>query len=102
MIKLLSVTPSTRKHKKLMATFQLDDKSHKTKKVHFGDSRYRDYTKIEDKAEAIKTRDAYRNRHAKEEGSAVDSPGMLSLHILWGASQSINANVSAYKKRFHI
>ncbi len=98
-MKLLSVAPSTRKHKKLAATFKEGDKTHI---VHFGDNRYRDYTKIEDKAEALKARTAYRTRHAKEEGAAVDSPGMLSLHILWGDSTSINANVAAYKKRFHL
>ena len=100
MTKLLSVTPSTRKHKKLMATFQLDDS--KTKKVHFGDSRYRDYTKIEDNFTAALAKTNYWSRHGKEDNGPVDSPAMLSLYILWGPHKTVSANVTAYKKRFHL
>lgn len=99
-MKLLQVVPSPRKGKKLRAIFEQDDG--RITHTDFGASGYRDFTIIDDYNEAVRTREKYWARHRKELGNDVDTPGMLSLFILWGRSQNVGANVRAYKKMFHL
>jgi len=96
-MKLLSVQPSTKPEKKLMAIFQNENGRKKT--THFGQATADDYTKTHDKAQ----RDRYRTRHAKDlqTGDATKA-GHLSYYLLWGDSTSLQTNISAYKKRFNL
>jgi hypothetical protein len=99
-MKLLRVYTSPRKGKKLRAEFEQD--SGRITHTDFGATGYRDYTTIADKEEAKETRNKYWSRHRGELGNPIDSPGMLSLFILWGGSQSVSANVRHYKNMLHI
>jgi len=91
------VKPSTKADKKLMATFENDTGRKKT--THFGASGMDDYTKTHDKEQ----RDRYRTRHKKDlETGDYTRAGFLSYYILWGDSTSLQANISAYKKRFNL
>jgi len=96
-MKLLSIKPSTKADKKLMATFQNDNG--RTKTTHFGASGMDDYTKTHDKAQ----RERYRTRHAKDlqTGDATRA-GHLSYYILWGDSTSLQTNITSYKRKFNL
>jgi len=96
-MKLLSVKPSTKPDKKLMATFQTD--AGRTKVTHFGQATADDYTKTHDKAQ----RERYRTRHKKDLQTEDPSrAGLLSYYLLWGDSTSLQTNIAAYKKRFNL
>jgi hypothetical protein len=76
------VEPSTRKNKKYMI---LNDHN---KYVHFGDSRYEDFTKHQDK-ERLKN---YLSRASKIKGNWKKdkySPNNLSINLLWNNSKTI-------------
>lgn len=95
-MKLIEVSDSDRKHKKLKAVFS---DGHKTKTIHFGDNRYYDYlTFPEDEAED--KRKAYLKRHKKDLKSNTMSAGYLSYYILWGPYRSLERNISFYKNKF--
>lgn len=95
MTKLISVKPSTREGKKLVAEFLMPNG--RTKHTHFGATGYTDYTK----GASTETREAYRNRHKKDlETNDPTKAGFLSYFILWGDSRSVSTNVSAFKRRF--
>jgi hypothetical protein len=96
-MKLLSITPSTKADKKLMAKFETD--TGRTKTTHFGASGMDDYTITKDKEQ----RDRYRTRHKKDlESGDPTRAGYLSYYILWGDSTSRQANIASYKKRFNL
>jgi len=96
-MKLLSVTPSTKADKKLMAKFETD--TGRTKTVHFGAKGMDDYTITHDKEQ----RTRYRTRHAKDLTTRDPTKaGFLSYYILWGDSTSLQQNISSYKSRFHL
>jgi hypothetical protein len=99
-MKLLRVYTSPRNGKKLRAEFQQD--SGRITHTDFGAAGFRDYTLIEDKATADDVRRRYWARHRGELGNPPDSPGMLSLYILWGWSQNVEENVRRYKKMLHL
>lgn len=94
-MKLISIDKSHRKNKKFVAVFKLGNKY---KNVHFGDSRYKDYTQTGDKNK----RYAYWNRHRKEISQSPDTPGILSLYVLWGDTADINKNIRIFKKLFNL
>lgn len=95
-MKLISIKPSTRPGKKLVALFDNDGRS---KTVHFGQATADDYTKTGDKEQ----RDRYRTRHAKDlETGDPTRAGFLSYYILWGDSISQQVNIANYKKRLHL
>lgn len=97
MVKLISITPSTKADKKLAAKFQTD--AGRTKHVHFGARGMDDYTKTHD----TEQRARYRSRHAKDlKTGDPTKAGFLSYYILWGDSTSLQQNISAYKKRFNL
>jgi len=96
-MKLLSITPSTKADKKLMAKFETD--TGRTKTTHFGASGMDDYTISKDKEQ----RERYRTRHKKDlESGDPTRAGYLSYYILWGDSTSRQANIASYKKRFNL
>ena len=95
-MKLLSVSPSSKADKKLMAVF---DNNGRKKTTHFGAKGMDDYTITHD----ANQRDRYRARHAKD--LTTNDPtkaGYLSYYILWGNSTSRTQNISEYKKRFNL
>jgi hypothetical protein len=96
-MKLLTIEPSSKADKKLMAIFQTDSGRKKT--THFGAKGMDDYTITKDKEQ----RDRYRTRHAKDLHTGDPTrAGFLSMEILWGASTSRAANISAYKKKHNL
>jgi hypothetical protein len=96
-MKLLSITPSDKPDKKLVAKFQTDNG--RTKAVHFGAAGMDDYTKTKDKEQRAR----YRARHAKDLVTGDPSKaGYLSYYVLWGDSTSIQSNISAYKQKFNL
>jgi hypothetical protein len=70
------------------------------KRVHFGDSRYEDYTQHHDKDR----RHLYRLRHRKHvvNGKDPTTPAFLSWYILWGESTSLNKNIKKYRDTFDL
>ena len=93
-MKLLTIQPSTKADKKMMAMFENNGR---TKTIHFGSKGMDDYTITKDKEQ----RERYIARHrANEDWNKPDSAGALSRWILWGDSTSIHKNIADYKKRF--
>jgi hypothetical protein len=99
-IKLVSIKPSDKAGKKMMATFEVDGKQ---KTVHFGSSANKDFTiyyKTEGKEKADKMRNAYIARHkVNENWKNPMSAGALSRYVLWEAP-TIASGIRAYKSRF--
>jgi hypothetical protein len=94
MIKL-TIKPSTKPDKKLMAIFT--NKEGVKKIVYFGQKGADDYTITKDKEQ----RKRYRDRHKKDlETKDPTKAGYLSYYILWGDSTSMKENIEKYKKRF--
>lgn len=95
-LKLISISKSPKKEKKYRAVFSRDGR---IKNVDFGATGYEDYLSHHDK----ERRERYKNRHRKRENwNKPDTPGSLSLHILWGESTSFRENVSKFKRRFNL
>jgi hypothetical protein len=100
-LKLLSVKPSTKPEKKLMATFDVDGKE---KVVHFGSAKNKDYTiySKEDKEKAEKMKSAYLARHkVNENWNNPITAGALSRWILWNLPTQ-SASIKDFKKRFSL
>ena len=96
-MKLLSVKPSTKADKKLMATFETD--TGRTKTTHFGQKTADDFLITHDKDQ----RTRYRNRHKKDlETKDPTRAGFLSWWLLWGESTSLATNINNYKKMFSL
>ena len=95
-MKLISIKPSTKSDKKLMATFENDGR---TKTIHFGSKGMDDFTKTKDEEQRAR----YRQRHKKDlETKDPTRAGFLSYYILWGDSTSRRENIASYKKRFNL
>ena len=74
---------------------EFDDGTH----TDFGSAGMDDYTITHDKDQRLR----YLIRHKKnEDWNNPKSAGALSRWILWGDSTSIEANLTAYKRRFHL
>ena len=74
------------------------DKGKVVKVIPFGARGYLDFTITGD----VEKRRLYRLRHAKDNLEHADSPGALSMYILWGNSTDIRKNVMDYKRRFRL
>jgi hypothetical protein len=95
-MKLLTVQPSSKPDKKMMAMFEVNGR---TRTIHFGQKKADDYTITKDKDQ----RDRYIMRHkAREDWTKPDSAGALSRWILWGNSTSIHTNIAEFKKKFNL
>ena len=93
----MTIKPSTKPNKKLMAIFTKDNG--RTKTTHFGAKGMDDYTKTKDKEQRAR----YRNRHKKDlQSKDPTRAGYLSYYILWGDSTSIRQNINSYKNRFNL
>jgi len=96
-MKLLSVKPSTRAGKKLMATFETPEGRKRT--THFGAAGMDDYTKTRDVGQRAK----YRARHRKDLDTGDPTrAGYLSYHLLWGDSADLQTNINTFKSRFNL
>lgn len=93
--KLLSVRPSDKAGKKLVATFEEDGRM---RRVHFGARGMDDYTLTKDKEQRAR----YRARHRKDLQGDPTRAGYLSYYILWGDSTSREKNIRDYKSRFKL
>jgi hypothetical protein len=94
-MKLVSIQPSTRSDKKLMAIFDNDGKK---KTTHFGAKGYDDFTitKNEDR------KNLYRKRHEKDlKTNDPTRAGFLAYWILWN-KPTIEASIRDYKKMFNL
>jgi hypothetical protein len=92
MVKLVSIKPSTREGKKLMATF--DDGT----KTHFGAVGYQDFTKTGDEDQKRR----YIARHSAQESfTNPKSASTLARYILWN-KPTLTSSISDYKKRFGV
>ena len=92
-MKLISISNSTRKEKKMVAKF--DDGS----ATHFGLKGSSTYLDNKDDAK----RSAYLKRHkANEQWNNPKTAGSLSKHILWGETTSLQANIKSFKKKFNL
>lgn len=92
-LKLISIKPSSRPDKKLVATFSDGTKTH------FGAKGMSDFTIHKDKAR----RERYRNRHRKD--LLTNDPrkaGYLSWYILWGDYPDLKKSIQIYKKKFNL
>ena len=94
-MRLISIKPSTKAEKKLMATFENNGR---TKIIHFGAKGMDDYTLKKDKEQ----RRLYRQRHRNDHINVPDSAGSLSWHILWGDSTQKRENINAFRNKFKI
>jgi hypothetical protein len=95
-MKLLTIQPSNRAGKKMMAMFDINGRS---KTVHFGQKGADDYTITKDKEQ----RERYLDRHrAREDWADPTSAGALARWILWGPSTSIHDNIRTFKDRFNL
>ena len=91
MPKLVSVRPSTRKDKKLVAEF--DDGT----KTHFGAKGMSDYTKHGDEDR----KDRYIARHkANEDWTDPTKAGTLSRFLLWN-KPTLAASITDFRRRFN-
>jgi len=95
-MKLISIKPSTKAGKKLMATFEKDNG--RTKTTHFGATGYDDF--IKSKSEVKKS--AYIARHKVNENfQDPTTAGALSRWVLWN-KPTLNASIQDYKQRFNL
>lgn len=95
-MKLISIKPSPKADKKMMAIFLTDFGE---KIVHFGAKGYEDFTTT-GSDEAKKA--AYIKRHeVREDHTNPYTAGALSRWILWN-KPTIKASITDYKKRFSL
>ncbi len=100
-MKLLSIKPSTKKGKKMMATFCKCSgctkcKPDERKVVHFGQAGSSTYLDHKDDAK----KSAYLARHkVNENWNDLTSPGALSRYILWN-KKTLSESIADYKSKF--
>ena len=84
------IQKSNNKHKKFSAT---DGR----KTVHFGDSRYQDFTQHKDE----QRKKNYISRHSNEDHSVSNalSPAFLARHVLW-SEKSVPESVRKLNKKY--
>jgi hypothetical protein len=93
----VTITPSLRKDKKMMAIFY-DDKNKKVKTVHFGNRGSSDFTINKDD----ERKKRYLDRHKKrEDWNSYMTAGSLARYVLWNLP-SLKASIADYKKRFKL
>lgn len=94
-MKLISIKPSPKPDKKLVAKFENNGRE---KNIHFGAKGMDDYTKTRDDKQKAR----YLDRHRKNENwNDPDTAGALSRWILWN-KQTRQASIADYKRRFNL
>ena len=97
MTRLLHVMHSSVSGKKYTAVFEMPNG--RTKSVSFGSQGMDDYTLTHNQEQRAR----YRQRHAKDlDTKDPTRAGFLSYYLLWGPSTSLQANISAYKRKFKL
>ena len=89
------ITPSNNQNKKIKVVID-DTKNNNKKTLHFGDSRYQDFTKHKD-PERKKT---YLSRHKNDKINNPNYAGFYSTNLLWNKptlKESIQATNRKYK-----
>lgn len=101
-IKLLNIKPSTRKNKRLMATFELNKEDYEPKEyiIHFGSkdgSTFIDHRDNKKKVNWLK-----RHRYSLERADYIPwSPAVLSWKILWN-KPILKESIEDYKKTYNL
>lgn len=95
-MKLVSIEPSSRKNKRMAATFRYPDGKERT--YHFGADSAETYIDHGDEDR----RSRYRSRFTRATGYDPDTPMALAYHILWGDSKSLRKNIASFRKRFNL
>ena len=85
------IEKSNRKHKKYQASNGLET-------VHFGDSRYQDFTQHHDE----QRKKNYISRHSNEDHSVSNalSPAFLARHVLW-SEKSVLESVRKLNRKYN-
>ena len=99
MISLIGIYPSTSKHKKYVALFDLGN--NKTKQINFGSKNSMTYL---DHKDPIK-RQHYIARHSAlgtEDYNDPLTPASLSMFLLWGKHTDLDMNIKEYKNMYKI
>ncbi len=101
---MIVLTPSTRKHKKWMATVPPGRYGRTSVRapvtVHFGDSRYSDFTRHRDVARKARYVTRHRTRENWKKGG-VTSPGFWARWVLWN-KPTIRGSVRDVNSRFKL
>lgn len=92
MVESYNLKPSTRKNKKFMIT------TPSNKKIHFGDTRYQDFTMHKNK----ERKELYIQRHqAREDWNNLNTAGAWSRWLLW-EKPSIEQAIEFIQNKFNI
>ena len=94
-MKLISISKSDAKGKKLKAVFEKDGKK---KTINFGAEGMDDWTLGATEAQ----RKSYRARAIAGKTAPADTASALAYHILWGDSRSRATNITAFKKKYNV
>ncbi len=95
-MKLISIKPSPKADKKLVAKFENNGRE---KNIHFGAKGSSTYVDHKDKDKKA----AWLARHkVRGDFNKPDTPSSLAKHILWGNSTSQRENISSFKRRFNL
>jgi hypothetical protein len=100
-MELVSIQPSTRKDKRFVANYLLDNGKYKN--THFGLKNPKYGTYIDHAND--KRRKDYVARHLIMEKELIFNPitaSALSMWILWGPYSDINKNIELFKKLFNV
>ena len=88
------IKPSNNQNKTFTAI--IDDTKNNNKKIHFGDSRYQDFTKHKDP----ERKKAYLSRHKNDKINNPNYAGFYSSNLLWNKptlKESIQSTNNKYK-----
>ena len=85
------ITPSIKNDKKFTAT--IND----TKKIHFGDNRYQDFTKHKD----TERKKAYLARHKKDNFNNPLYPSFYSTNLLWN-KPTLKESIQATNNKYNV
>ena len=85
------ITPSTKTNKKIKVV--IDDK----KTIHFGDSRYQDFTKHKDP----ERKKAYLSRHKNDKINNPNYAGFYSTNLLWN-KPTLKESIQATNNKYNV
>ena len=68
-----------------------------TKKIHFGDNRYQDFTKHKD----TERKKAYLARHKKDNATNPNYAGFYSTNLLWN-KPTLKESIQATNKKYNV
>lgn len=99
MVSLIGIYPSTSKHKKYVALFDLGNG--KTKQINFGSKNsetYLDHKNITKRANYVARHTAL----GTEDYNDPLTPASLSMFLLWGKHTDLDMNIKEYKNMYNI